>query len=97
MDAVTWTDEKLDLLDKKVEVGFARTDERFKAIDRQLEDLKAGQAQMNDKFDAMNGRFDAMNGRFDAMQRTLIQVGFSLVVGLIGGLVALIVAVLVTH
>ena len=31
------------------------------------------------------------------MQRTLIQVGFSLVVALIGALVALIVAVLVTH
>jgi hypothetical protein len=31
------------------------------------------------------------------MQRTLVQVGFSLVVGLLGGLVALIVAVLATN
>jgi outer membrane murein-binding lipoprotein Lpp len=110
MDTVTWTDDKLDVLndtvetldgkvdtlEKKVDAGFARaeieyvrTDERFKAVgerfdevNRQLWDLKTGQAQMID--------------RFAAMQRTLVQVGFSLVVGLLGGLVALI-AVVLTH
>lgn len=110
MDTVTWTDDKLDVLDgkvdaldarvgaveKKVDAGFARaeieytrTDERFKAVgerfdevNRQLGDLRAGQAQLDD--------------RFAAMQRTLVQVGFSLVVGL-SGLVALIAAVLITQ
>ena len=103
MDTVTWTDQKLDALvakfdalEKKVDAGFARaeveyvrTDERFKAVGErfdevnlQLRDLKTGQAQMSD--------------RFDALQQTLVQVGFSLVVGLLGGLIALI-AVVITH
>jgi hypothetical protein len=101
MDTVTWTDDKIGALAKEVhdgfaraEVEYARTDERFIAINQRLDDLKAGQAQMDDRFEV---KFDALNDRFAAMQRTLVQVGFSLVVGLLGGLVALIVAVLATH
>jgi hypothetical protein len=107
MDTVTWTGEKLDAVDGKVdalademhdgfaraEIEYARTDERFIAVNQQLKDLKTGQA-------LMNNRFDAMQERFDAMQRTLVQVGFGLVVGLLGGIVVLIgtvVTLIFTH
>jgi hypothetical protein len=103
MDTVTWTDDKIDVLDgkvdaldtkvealdtrvgvleKKVDVLDTKVDERFKAVNQQLGDLRVGQAQLID--------------RFDAMQRTLVQVGFSLVVGLLAALVALF-AVVLTH
>ena len=76
-------------METRLDVEFARNDERFKAVDVQLADLKTGQAQMNARFESLEGR-SAVGGKFDAMQRTLVQVGFSLVVGLLGGLVVLI-------
>jgi outer membrane murein-binding lipoprotein Lpp len=86
---VAWTDDKIDGLAEKVDtlstqvsVLDTKVDEGFEAVNQQLGDLRAGQAQLVD--------------RFDAMQRTLVQVGFSLVVGLIGALVAVLVVVL-TH
>ena len=94
MNTVTWTDDKIDLLaenvevldgkvvalDKKVDVGFtrlegrldlesARTDVRFGAVNQQLGELRTGQSELTD--------------RFDAMQRTLVQIGFGLAVGLL--------------
>jgi outer membrane murein-binding lipoprotein Lpp len=109
MDTVTWTDDKIDALDGKVdalatrvdvldgkmdalaketldgfaraEVEYTRTDVRFEAVNQQLGDLKVGQAQLVDGF--------------DALQRTLIQIGFGLAVGLIAGIMAL-VGVIVT-
>jgi len=79
-------DTRVGVLEKKVDVGFARTDERFIAIDRQLEDLKTGQAQMEAKFDS----------KFDGLQRTFFQIGGGLIGTLIAGIVTLIALVL-TH
>jgi hypothetical protein len=77
-------DERVGTLEKKVDAGFARaeieyvrTDERFKAVDVQLAALVAGQAQMNDRFDALN--------------RTLLQIGGGLIGTVIAGFVTVIV------
>ena len=107
MDTVTWTDDKIDALDGKVDalttrvdvldgkvdtlitqVGVLDTkvDERFRAVNQQLKDLKAGQTQMNDRFDA----------KFDALNRTLLQLGGGLIGTLIAGIVTLL-AVVLTH
>lgn len=90
MDAL---DTRVGVLEKKVDIGFVRTDERFKAVgerldevNRQLRDLKSGQAQMNDRFDA----------KFDAFNRTLLQIGGGMIGTLIAGIVTLI-AVVLTH
>jgi outer membrane murein-binding lipoprotein Lpp len=90
-------DGRVAVLDKKVDVGFARlegrmdlesarTDERFNSVNHQLGELRIGQTELTD--------------RFDAMQRTLVQIGFGLAVGLLAALVALIgviVTLLVTQ
>jgi outer membrane murein-binding lipoprotein Lpp len=81
-------DTKVDTLDKKVDVGFARvegrldlestlTDERFKAVNQQLGELKTGQAELNDRFYALN--------------RTLLQVGGGLIGTVIAGFVTVVV------
>lgn len=43
----TWTDERLDDLNQKVDRGFARVDARFDRVD--------------DRFDQMNERFEALH------------------------------------
>jgi hypothetical protein len=46
----SWTDERLDDLNAKVDRGFARTDEEIKTLRRET---KAG-------FDTVNGRIDSL-------------------------------------
>jgi hypothetical protein len=82
-------DTRVGTLEKKVDAGFARaeveyvrTDERFKAVNRQLADLAAGQALLVDKFDTLN--------------RTLLQVGGGLIGTLVAGIVTLI-GLMLTH
>ncbi|MFT3866600.1 MAG: hypothetical protein QM729_20250 [Solirubrobacterales bacterium] len=87
MDTVTWTDEKLDALEKKVDDGFARmssrmdvefarNEERFRAIDERF-------VEVGRRFDRMEGDmkegFARMDAKFDALNRTIIQVGGGLV------------------
>jgi hypothetical protein len=78
----TWTDERLDDLNKRVDDGFARVDDQFKEL----------RAEMNDGFRRVDVRFEALDARFDALQRTLIQCA----VGLVGSIVALIIAFILT-
>ncbi len=79
MEAVreSWSDERLDDLNRRVENGFNRVDA----------DLRELRSEMNSRFDAMQNRFDA---RFDALQRTLLQLGGVLVATLIGVIATLI-------
>jgi tetrahydromethanopterin S-methyltransferase subunit G len=45
-----WTDERLDDLNKKVDVGFARVDKRFDRLE----------SRMDHQFSELNQRFDRM-------------------------------------
>ena len=101
MDTVTWTDEKIDALDKKIDEGFARigtrmdvesvrSEERFKAIGERF-------VEVDRRFDKMEGDmkegFARMDAKFDALNRTIIQVGG----GLIGTMFLALLTVLVTR
>jgi tetrahydromethanopterin S-methyltransferase subunit G len=63
----SWTDERLDDLNKKVDDGFQRVDQRFIQIDQ--------------RFAQVDQRFVQMDQRIDNVQRTMWQ-GFAWVVGL---------------
>jgi hypothetical protein len=67
----SWTDQRLDDLNKKVDDGFARLDGDLREIRR----------EMNGRFDSMEERFDA---RFDALNRTLIGAAVAIAVAFIG-------------
>jgi chromosome segregation ATPase len=81
----SWSDDRLDDLNKRVDDGFARVDAQFARVDTQF-------ARLDAKIDAttaelrqeMKMGFDQINARFDAMQQTMIRGG----IGLIGVLVA---------
>lgn len=67
----TWTDQRLDDLNKKVDEGFA--------------DTKAEMRGRFDRVEArMDAQFAQMNARFDRMQYTLIGGGAVIVAALIG-------------
>jgi chromosome segregation ATPase len=81
----SWSDDRLDDLNKRVDDGFARVDAQFARVDAQF-------ARLDAKIDAtaaelrqeMKMGFDQINARFDAMQQTMMRIG----AGLIGVLVA---------
>ncbi|MBS1893970.1 MAG: hypothetical protein JST59_21945 [Actinobacteria bacterium] len=89
---------KVDAIDKKVDAGFARaeiesvrTDERFKAVGERFAEvnrrLGAVEMDLKDGFAAVDAKLDS---KFDALQRTLLQIGGGLIGTLIAGIVALI-------
>ena len=79
-----WTDERLDDLTKRVDIGFERNDAEFRAL----------RGEMNERFKGVDARFDAVDARFDAMQRTMI-IGFASIVASICG--SATAAILASH
>jgi hypothetical protein len=75
MEAVRdkWTDERLDDLNAKVDVGFDRVDRRFDAVDR--------------RFDAIDRRFEGIDKRIDRVYWAIIGGDLALA-GMIAGLYA---------
>lgn len=84
MSREAWTDERLDDLNTKVDNGFARMEARFDKVDERFERMEE---RWDTRFESMEERFDA---RFDSLQRTMIQGGIALIVGLLGMIAALI-------
>ena len=75
----SWTDERLDDLNGKVDRGFERVDEEFKAV----------RAEMKEGFDKVDARFDAMNGRFDSLHRVVLTAVIALFGGMFTGFAGL--------
>jgi hypothetical protein len=78
----TWTDERLDDLSRRVDVGFERVDTELRAIRTELG------ARIDAQGSELVARIDAQGARIDALQRTMIQVG--------GGVIASILVAIVT-
>jgi hypothetical protein len=62
----TWTDERLDDLNRKVDDGFARVDKDIRELRIDMKDLRR---EMNERFDALNGR---LIGGFFVLFATII-------------------------
>ena len=58
MGTVTWTDEKIDALDRKVNAGFVR-------VEKQLE---VESARTDERFRRVDERFDEVDRRFDRIE-----------------------------
>ena len=90
----SWNDDRLDELDRKVEVGFAKTDERFRRIDERFEEVDRRFDKVDKRFDKVEGEIKnletslraeisanhhQLEARFDRMQQTIITVGGGLI------------------
>ena len=71
MPRETWTDERLDDLNKKVDDGFARLDQDIRELRKEIK----GQG---------DGLRAEMNARFDAANRNLIAVTVAIIAAIIG-------------
>jgi hypothetical protein len=76
----TWTDERLDDLNAKVDKGF---DEVKREIRNLRADTDAGIGELRKE---MNSRFDSMAVRFDALQRTMVLGVVSMSATIVGAL-----------
>jgi len=72
----SWTDERLDDLNRRVDVGFRESRDEIRALRGEMNtrfgEMNARFDSMESRFDSMASRFDAMESRFDAMQRTML-------------------------
>lgn len=75
----SWTDDRLDDLNGKVDAFRLETRTEFKAV----------RAEMKEEFKAVRGEmkagFDRIDERFDALQRTLLQISGGVIATLIAG------------
>ena len=78
MPRETWTDERLDDLNKKVDDGFQRVE---KQIDNGLAGVKGEVREVRRE---MNAGFEQLNTRFDSMGRGLFAAAGAIIVAMIG-------------
>jgi hypothetical protein len=77
----SWTDERLDDLNRNVDRRFAEVDRRFDEVDRRFDRVDERFDRVDDEFREMRVE---MNARFDSLQRTMLQMSGLVVAALIG-------------
>ena len=85
----SWTDERLDDLNSKVDRGFERIDAELHALRTETRteftairtEMKSGFDRVDERFERLEGRFDE---RFDAMYRLMLQLGSGMLAALVG-------------
>jgi len=82
----SWTDERLDDLNEKVDKGFTDVGERLQEVDKRFE-------QVDKRFDKLEDRFEGMqkemNLRFDSVHKLMFQGLLGIMGAIITGFVAL--------
>lgn len=95
----SWTDDRLD--DFRVEVGqrFDAIDRKFDAIDRKFEAVDRKFEVVDQRFEGMDERLARVDtdlrelrGEIHAMQRTMVQIGGSMMITFVIGFAGLIAA-----
>jgi tetrahydromethanopterin S-methyltransferase subunit G len=98
----SWTDDRLDRLNGKVDALRVEMRTEFKAIRGETrsdfkevrgemrEEFAAVRGEMRAGFDKIDSRFETIEGRFDALQRTLLQIAGGTIATLIAGFAGII-------
>jgi len=85
----SWTDDRLDDLARRMDLGFAQVREDIAGLRAGQERLTAecvrGTA-IDRRFDAVDRRFEALDARFDRLQATIV-----------GGFVSILAALIALH
>jgi tetrahydromethanopterin S-methyltransferase subunit G len=85
------TEKRIDELSKRVDFGFAQTNQRLTRVE---DDVRALRTEMNARFDSVDARFDSVNARFDHLQHLMIGF-FATTLGMI--IVGVIVNLILSH
>jgi archaellum component FlaC len=73
----SWTDDRLDYLNHRVDDGFGLVDERLQQIQGRFD-------QVDRRFDRVDAELGRVNDRLDGLQRTMMQIGGGMIAALIG-------------
>jgi len=76
----SWTDDRLDYLNQKVDDGFKRVDERFEDVDRRLARLES--------------QSDQLNHALLDLSKSINQFGFGLIATMLVGFLTVLVTTL---
>jgi tetrahydromethanopterin S-methyltransferase subunit G len=79
----SWTDDRLDALNEKVDRRFDEVDRRFDEVDRRLGNVEGEVKELRRE---MTAGFDLVHARFDSMQKTMFQSSVLVVVALLGAI-----------
>jgi len=87
-----WNDDRLDELNRRVDEGFVRVDERSVRLEGEMKGSFAKvDREMKEGFAELRGEMGQLGQRFDRLLNTLVLIAW----GLAGTLVAALAAVLV--
>jgi archaellum component FlaC len=64
----SWTDDRLDHLNRRVDDGFKRVDERFEMVDKRFEHVDKRFDQMDQRFEEVDRRFAKVEADIGAMR-----------------------------
>ncbi|HEU4393287.1 MAG TPA: hypothetical protein VFR04_06585 [Solirubrobacterales bacterium] len=82
----TWTDERLDDLNHRVDSGFIEVGREFQALRLEVRtEFAAVRTEMKTEFAAVRSELVEMRGEMAAMNRQLFQVGIGAIVTLAVG------------
>jgi hypothetical protein len=102
MEAVreSWSDERLDLLNERVEERFDEMDRRFDEIDRRFVEVDRRFVEIDRRFEHVEVRlakletlYEGMALRLDSIQRAIVFGAISLTGGMIAGFSAIVALV----
>jgi hypothetical protein len=96
----SWTDERLDDLNRNVDLRFDQVDLRFDQVDLRFAHVDQRFAHVDRRFDQVEGQLRefrsemfalraGVEDRFDSLQRSMFQAAVALSVSLIGVIAAL--------
>jgi tetrahydromethanopterin S-methyltransferase subunit G len=84
----SWTDDRLDALNEKVDRRFDEVDRRFDEVDRRFSEvdrrLDNVEGEVKELRREMTAGFDLVHARFDSMQKTMFQSSVLVVAALLG-------------
>ncbi len=93
----SWTDDRLDDLNVKVDRGFAQVDKQFEAVDKRFEQVDKRFDEIDRRFEKVNDEFVAvrreMKEGFETLHRAIIQVLITMVTFMAAGFSGLIVLI----
>jgi hypothetical protein len=95
MEAVreSWTDERLDLLNERVEERFDQVDRRFDEMDRRFVEMDRRFGHVEARLDKLETLQEAMALRLDSIQRAIVYSTITLTGGMIAGFSAIVALV----
>ena len=86
----TWSDERLDDLNARVDRGFEQVDKRFEQVDRRFERMEQKFDRVDERFQLVDQRFVQISIALEGLNKRMTQGLVGISVGMLTGFAAMI-------